>query len=368
MAITQCTEALAVADRTTGGVTEYDFTLAARPGETAPELAARLVSALRDYDAVLLRAHAFGALRHAAPLRQALGAALGDQAGPVTFVDGHGFRGNDLAGVQAVALSGAPVEWIEFGGRRAGAKYEDSQAMYLLLGDLTSNCLTDSPHDQTFRVFEQLEAALAQAGFALSELVRTWLFANDILAWYGDLNRARTSFFESRELFGKFVPASTGVGVANDHPGAAMVAEAVAMKPKRAGVAAKPVASPLQNAALNYGSAFSRAAGIWAGGRERVLVSGTASIAKSGETMHVGDVALQVEQTMAVVEAMLLSECLTWDQVCRAVVYVVDDAGRAAYDAYCAQHQVPSFPALTARADICRDDLLFEIELDGVSD
>jgi hypothetical protein len=34
--------------------------------------------------------------------------------------------------------------------------------------------------------------------------------------------------------------------------------------------------------------------------------------------------------------------------------------------AHCEKHGLPAFPCLLARFDICRGDLLFEIELDAV--
>ena len=35
------------------------------------------------------------------------------------------------------------------------------------------------------------------------------------------------------------------------------------------------------------------------------------------------------------------------------------------YDAYCVAHHIPAFPLAISHADVCRHDLLFEIEIDA---
>lgn len=345
-----------------GGCAEFDLVLPAGADDTPAGLADRLAELLAERDAILLRADLFALSELAPAFRRALAERLPTHPAAVSCLDGQGCRGSGLAGVVATAVAGVEVTPVEFGGRVVGGRYETDLAVCAVLGDLPGERLDAPPGEQCYQAFGAIETALAGAGFAFTEVVRTWLFANDILAWYGDLNRARTRFFEERSLFGRWVPASTGVGVGNDH-GSAMVANALAMKPKSAAAAAEMLVSPLQQPALNYGSAFSRAVEVRHGAARRVIVSGTASIDETGATVHVDQLDAQIDHTMAVVGAILHSRGCDWADVERAVTYLVEPEMVTAFDAYCDRVDLPPFPNVCTKADICRADLLFEIEV-----
>lgn len=49
----------------------------------------------------------------------------------------------------------------------------------------------------------------------------------------------------------------------------------------------------------------------------------------------------------------------------RAVVYMKEESYRESYNRIAAARGLTSLPAVCVQADICRDDLLFEIELDA---
>jgi len=69
---------------------------------------------------------------------------------------------------------------------------------------------------------------------------------------------------------------------------------------------------------------------------------------------------------MDVVEAILCSRSMGWSDVVRGVVYFKYAADLSIYDEYCRSKGLPSFPAACLQGDICRDDLLFEIEVDAI--
>ena len=114
-----------------------------------------------------------------------------------------------------------------------------------------------------------------------------------------------------------------------------------------------------QQCALEYGSAFSRASRAITPAGETVFVSGTASIDAGGATTNIGDAAGQINATIENVQAVLKDmHCLEDD-----VVYAI---------AYCKTTEVEkifngvkgnlSWPWITVICDVCRPDLLFEIE------
>ena len=56
-----------------------------------------------------------------------------------------------------------------------------------------------------------------------------------------------------------------------------------------------------------------------------------------------------------------------WEDVARAILYFPRIAWMERWEARRAALGLPEFPATFAHCDICRDDLLFEIELDAFS-
>jgi enamine deaminase RidA (YjgF/YER057c/UK114 family) len=166
-------------------------------------------------------------------------------------------------------------------------------------------------------------------------------------------------------VFGHLVPASTGIGAGNPFD-AALVADALVVKPKNNSCKVQAVASPLQCPAVSYKSSFSRAVEISYPDLRQLLISGTASIGADGRTVHTGDTASQVEQTMKVVEAILVSRDMGWEDITRAIAYFKDMSSFPIYEKYCSENGLPSFPLAVSHADICRVELLFEIEVDAV--
>ena len=248
-----------------------------------------------------------------------------------------------------------------------GIVTEDAWGRYALLAGIGPADAAAPAGDQAYSAFEGVERALAAFGMDFSHVVRTWLYADRILEWYDDLNNARDRFFRSRGVYGRYVPASTGIGWSGGSP-ARIVLGAFAAQPKSPGsVVVEALPSPLQCPAMEYGSSFSRAAEVRTPGWRRVIVSGTASISPGSHGVaHVGDVAGQIDCAMRAVAAIYESRGMTFGDVTGALVYLKDEACRAHWERWLAAH--PEYPAAHARAivaDVCRPDWLFEMESDA---
>jgi enamine deaminase RidA (YjgF/YER057c/UK114 family) len=200
----------------------------------------------------------------------------------------------------------------------------------------------------------------------MPNVARTWLFMDDILAWYGPLNQVRREFFERHQLFDHTVPASTGVGVKNP-VGAAMVAGAWAVQPTNGSLFVGEMGSPLQCPAPAYGSCFSRAVEIVTPGWRRIFISGTASIAPKGQSVCAGDLDGQIDLTMQVVRAILVSREMDYADVTRATAYLRNPADAPIFKRWCHKLGLVNWPLITTQAVVCRDELLFEIELDAMA-
>jgi enamine deaminase RidA (YjgF/YER057c/UK114 family) len=251
------------------------------------------------------------------------------------------------------------------GARPAGRLYEDAFCRYCLLGGIHSNAPSLMPGQQAMMTLEALEAALNAAGMDMTNIARTWFYNNNLLAWYDAFNAVRTRFYRERGVFDKVLPASTGIGGKNPHE-SALVAGAEAVVFKHAGASMQAVESPLQNQALKYGSAFSRAVEITTPQERRLMVSGTASINEQGKTVYEGDIGAQIGHTMNVVEALLSSRRMAWSNVMRAIAYVKHPGFAGNFSQYLASSTMPALQWITAHNEVCRDNLLFEIEVDAV--
>ena len=284
---------------------------------------------------------------------------------PVTWVENSNGNGVPVAGIQIHAVSGVEVKPLKLNGRTVGAVFEDEWARYCILCGLRPEDPKRSRTAQAEESLRLMEQGLDLAGMSFANVFRTWFYLDDILDWYGEFNRVRNEFFLRRQVYDGLVPASTGVGGINSSR-TAVVADLIAAVPKDPRVSLQAVPSPLQCPALEYGSAFSRAVEMGLPGQRRLYVSGTASIAPAGHTIHVGDPRRQLQLTMEVVAGILNSRQMGWEDVTRGIGYFKHTEDAPLFHEYCREHRLPAMPVVISKNDICRDDLLFEIEVDAV--
>lgn len=352
------------ATRATQPSPEFVVTEVPRPGEPVVAVFQRLAGQLMAGEAELLSLMVYGSVAAREEIERAMTEALGPTNWPVTWVEGASCSGGLLAGVQAFALSGRPVQRIRIGNRVVASVFEDGGARHCLLGGLGPNTNALLPPAQVQQMFGNLECALDLAGFELRDVVRTWFYNEDILAWYGEFNRVRTALYSGVNWRTGSLPASTGIGGRNP-AGSALVVGAWAVRPLDAVSQAREIGSPLQCPAPAYGSAFSRAMEITSGGWRRLTISGTASIHPGGKTAWVGNPKKQIDLTMEVVGAILQSRGLTFRDVNRGTAYYRDPEYLAFFEEWCAERDLTTMPVVQTHSVVCRDDLLFEIEVDA---
>ncbi len=335
------------------------FLTATPRGQETPAALFRRAGAALPAEARILSVEVLGVASEGGAELQALEAALGEAEWPVTWLTDCGTA--DQAGVHVWAAVGLETQPLRLKGRVVGTFYEDEYARYCRVGGVVPQTLSVSREDQAREVFRALDAALASAGMGFSDVIRTWFYNHNILDWYSGFNQVRDAFFREKDLFGRLVPASTGIGGANP-AGAALQAGFLALQRKSEAVRMFAVPSPLQCPALDYGSSFSRAAEFDMPDHRRLFVSGTASIEPGGKTAHLDDMDGQVRLTMAVVAAILESRGMTWNDLVHCLVYVrnADEAG--AFRRFCQAEGLSNLPAIVANNVVCRDDLLFEVE------
>ncbi len=347
-----------------GGWTEYLLGASPGQGQRPARWAADLANFLLETGATLVEVDGFGDAALIAELQQSLARVL-PPGFPASFMINSGNRGPHGGGLLVRAVLGVPVSPVCCDGRTIGFQFEDEYAAYCYLGGLVPSVAGLDGAGQTLAVMTTIKAGLETAGMNFRDVVRTWYYLDGILGWYDDFNRARTVFFNEHDVFSRLMPASTGIGIANSS-GQLVLAKVHACRAKSADFAVRVAESPLQGSAYSYGSAFSRAVEIATPAGRTLHISGTASIAPSGETEHLDDIDAQIRRTLEVVEAILHHAGMNWSNAVRGIAYFNTAAELPLWAEARANLALPSQVEIGVHADICRTDLLFELELEAV--
>jgi len=128
----------------------------------------------------------------------------------------------------------------------------------------------------------------------------------------------------------------------------------------------KQVRNPRQNEATEYGSAFARALSLTVGQYRYVFVSGTASIDEQGATIHVGDFEAQTRRTIENVVALLASAKASLRDLRQATAFLKRASDAPAHARLVGATGLGDVPIVTTVADVCRDDLLYELDATAV--
>jgi enamine deaminase RidA (YjgF/YER057c/UK114 family) len=249
---------------------------------------------------------------------------------------------------------------------------------------------TKAPHvyERSTNAFEKLSGNLSRQKTRFDQIVRTWLYLGDIVGpegetqRYKELNRARTDFYEGMNFLADRLPskvdwpvypASTGIGT----DGKDVLMSSIAVSTDRDDVVMVPLENPQQTSAFDYREHYSprspkfcRAMAVAVGDAATIFISGTASITDS-ETRYIDDAQGQTRQTLDNIEALISAENFkshdmprlgaTLDDLAVVRVYVKRQEDYAAIKAIC-QQRLGEVPAIYTIADVCREDLLVEIE------
>jgi enamine deaminase RidA (YjgF/YER057c/UK114 family) len=292
-----------------------------------------------------------------------------DGVSPSLLVGREGLSG-PFAGVQVHAVSSDPrcflrsksggPEVIDVDGRPCGRILHLSGCTLVTLSSISALQFTEAT-EQARACLEKSESALKQFGADFLSVARTWVWLRDILSWYDDFNRVRNKFFTERGLIGEgsrqSMPASTGIGLGSAD-GSKCAMDLIAVLGPEGSPQFLPAVGK-QQCALEYGSAFSRASRAVTPAGQTVFVSGTASIDARGATTHIADPAGQINTTIENVRAVLADMHCRDEDVVHAVAYCKTTEIEEIFNAL--KDDLP-WPWVTTICDICRPELLFEVE------
>ena len=336
----------------------------ASPTEQAQGMFQGIAELLRSHGARILQERVIAAPDRRELLASARAEAYGkldDGVPPAWLAAPPGLLG-PIAGAQAHAVVTAwPIDVLRVDGDARGRMVLADGFRYVAGSGLCADGADEAPL-QALSMLAKSERLMAAAGGNMHDVARTWMWLGDILDWYGDFNRVRSAFFTERGLLKSggdgFLPASTGIGIGP--AGALTCAMDVCGVVGGRDLIEFRLAGGNQGPASRYGSAFSRAAAAVTPAGRTVYVSGTAAIDGAGRTMHPGDAPRQIDDTVRNVLAVLRDAGCGEAEIVQAIVYCKTTAVEQVFRD---QWGTRSWPHLVCIADICRDDLVFEIEV-----
>jgi enamine deaminase RidA (YjgF/YER057c/UK114 family) len=319
--------------------------------------------------------------------RQILEACYGGQMPVTLFVVQPPCEGRGLAiEAWAVNTNAAQVEYHSED--LVTVSYDGLRWIYASGGSLHLEGRT--PYEQSAEAFSSMRRVLARAGAGFQDVVRTWLYQGciteevDGVERYRELNRARTDFFTGIDFEHRPVKVATqrprhlsgqhrhrhalpwtghGLhGLADGSRGCAAHGAGESAANLRLRLSEGSIPSRVRK--------FARAMAVRAGEYVTTWISGTASIVNA-ETVHKGDIVKQTEQTLTNIEKLIAPENFarqgwadagaTFEDLARLHVYVKRPEDYEACRAVC-ERRVGHVPSIYAVADVCRPDLLVEIE------
>ncbi len=297
---------------------------------------------------------------------------------PMTFLQGAPCTGGVLAGVQLVGTiplgkQTARVEPIRHQGTSIGRQLCAPGYRMLFLAGISGfeSVSNDSAEKQARRMFRNAAALLQAQGLSPRHIVRTWIYLPRLLHWYGDFNGVRNACFREFGIIddhGKGrLPASTGIQGARQS-GEECFMDLLAID---GASDAAPVATAMrnvrQNEASEYGSAFSRGIAVRTDSPPTLYVSGTASIDARGDTVYPGDEQGQIVETLLNVAALLDGHKARLHDIRQATAYCKDERTYRVFERVVKLLDLTDIPFVPVLADICREELLFEIDCVAVA-
>jgi len=291
---------------------------------------------------------------------------------PFSYIQGAPPHGRGLSGIQIHAvkpLSDKNPRVLHDGDRPCGSVWEREGATYVHIAGLHG--LQDGSRrrgDQAAAMFDSMQRILASQSADFRSVVRTWIYLDDIVEGYDLLNAVRTDKFKSFGLIPgpaeasngnpAYLPASTGIGGRNP-AGAFCSGDALAVSGR---IQISVLPGRLQPSAYSYGSAFSRGVCIEEKEYRQIFVSGTAAIDAAGHSLYPRDAEAQISRTLDVVEALIGEKGAAFTDLRSATVYLKRAGDLRAYQKIARRRGLPDLPAVFVVADICRDELLFEMD------
>lgn len=215
-------------------------------------------------------------------------------------------------------------------------------------------------YEQTWNMFRAADQMLRQCGMGFGDVVRVWIYMRDIDRDYAALNKARREFFQQLDI--RLRPASTGVQ-GGPFPSAHDICMSFEAVKSPRGIDVARMSTPLLNEAWSYGADFSRGLRVTEANKVALHISGTASLDKTGRSIHAGDFEAQAERMIDNIQSLLAQQGAVIGDMVSGVAYVKHPRHAPLLRAIFHRRGFEGFACALVEAPLCRPELLCETEI-----
>lgn len=274
-------------------------------------------------------------------------------SGPISFFSYH-IAGRSMGEKKIFHLGKGWGNAVEF----KGENYE------MLWSANFSTISKDSAIEQSNVILGTYNSFINDHGLTLLDsAIRTWIYIRDIDNNYQGLVEARSQYFEVQGLTPKTrYIASTGIEASFKDVSSLVSLDALNISKLHPKQIIRMESPENMCPTHEYGVTFERGTKIEFGDRCHLYISGTASIDKKGNVLHIADVTKQTERALENVEALLRPHGADLNDLAYLIVYVrnIKEAERAmaVIEAIVAN----PIPIFVVYAPVCRPSWLVEIE------
>ena len=239
---------------------------------------------------------------------------------------------------------------------------EIGRARHLFVNNATDPPVNGAPsrfRDHSDRMFRTVAKILAEHGASFSNVLRTWIYLARVDADYPEVNSSRDTFFQQEKI--ERFPASTGIGARTHSTTTKCALDVYALlNPEISQI--EIMTAPTLNEAAEYGASFSRGIKMTLSESTYLFLSGTPGVDENGAVTGAGNVRAQMERMLLNVEELLRAQGASWNDLTHAVTYLKSPDQLELFEDLCAQRGIDDVPHSIVCAELCRPDLVSEME------
>jgi enamine deaminase RidA (YjgF/YER057c/UK114 family) len=288
-----------------------------------------------------------------------------------SYIEGHPVFDGDFAGFILRVAPRENVETIFDDGNPCGKKWFDTNVQHVILQNLTGVEPIETLPEKEIQVKNMLYRAdriLNALGGSYRDVVRTWFYLSDIVDWYDKFNAVRNDAYNAFGLIPSenssvlALPSSTGIGISNTQELAGTLNLYAILVPRGYRPHIQHLTNKGQKNAYEYGSAFSRGTIINSTRSRSIQLSGTAAINHRGLSLFDNSCKRQIDFTFEKIQELLRPLSARLKDISAATAYLKNEHDINQLKSYLQAHGLAELPCVYVQADICRPELLFELD------
>jgi enamine deaminase RidA (YjgF/YER057c/UK114 family) len=288
-----------------------------------------------------------------------------------SYIDCHPVFDKDFAGFILRVAPRKNVRTLLYNNKPCGKKWLEGNVQHIILQNLTGiehAATTPSREMQVRSMFSKADYILKELGGSYRDVVRTWFYLCDILDWYDTFNTVRNDLYNAFGLMPSIdssvltLPASTGIGPSSTQELAGSLDLYAIVGPEKSKPKIKQLTNRGQKNAYEYGAAFSRGTIINTTGSTSMQLSGTAAINQGGLSLFHNSCKQQIDCTFNKIQELLRPFSAGLKDICAATAFLKNKHDTHKLKRYLNAYGLAELPCVYVVADVCRPELLFELD------